>query len=100
LIIKLRLNFNFYRERDLPDILSNPVIGKIAKKHSKSSAQIAIRFLIQRGIAPIPKSVTPKRVQENINVFDFTLDDNDMKELKNLEVGEKARVCEFRVFTG
>jgi alcohol dehydrogenase (NADP+) len=87
-------------ERDLPDILSNPVIGKIAKKHSKSSAQIAIRFLIQRGIAPIPKSVTPPRGQEKINVFDLTLDDRAMKELKNLDVGEKARVCEFRVFNG
>jgi alcohol dehydrogenase (NADP+) len=86
--------------KELPDILSDPVVSKIAKKHSKTPAQIALRFLIQRGVAAIPKSVTPKRVQENINVFDFTLDDNDLKELRNLDVGERARICDWKVVDG
>jgi alcohol dehydrogenase (NADP+) len=87
-------------ETKLPDILADPVISKIAKKHSKTSAQIALRFLIQRGVAAIPKSATPKRVQENINVFDFTLDDKDLKELRSLDVGERARVCDWKLFDG
>ncbi|EFA02581.1 aldo-keto reductase family 1 member B1 isoform X1 [Tribolium castaneum] len=83
--------------KKLPEILSDPVVNKIAKKHSKTPAQVVLRFLLQRGIAAIPKSVTPKRLQENINVFDFKLDDGEFKELWNLEVGEDARVCDFRL---
>ena len=89
--------FNFCRERQLPDILGDAVVAKISKKHSKTPAQIVLRFLIQRGIAPIPKSVTEKRVKENIAVFDFALSDSDIKELLGLDVGEKARVCNFKL---
>ncbi|KAJ3658843.1 hypothetical protein Zmor_010562 [Zophobas morio] len=84
-------------ERQLPDILGDAVVAKISKKHSKTPAQIVLRFLIQRGIAPIPKSVTEKRVKENIAVFDFALSDSDIKELLGLDVGEKARVCNFKL---
>ncbi|XP_063912523.1 1,5-anhydro-D-fructose reductase-like [Zophobas morio] len=87
-------------EKQLPDILGDPVVAQISKNHSKTPAQIVLRFLIQRGIAPIPKSVTEKRVKENIAVFDFALSDSDMKELSGLDVGEKARVCDFRLFQG
>ena len=90
----------FYREKQLPDILGDPVVAQISKNHSKTPAQIVLRFLIQRGIAPIPKSVTEKRVKENIAVFDFALSDSDIKELSGLDVGEKARVCDFRLFQG
>ncbi|XP_044254906.1 1,5-anhydro-D-fructose reductase-like [Tribolium madens] len=83
--------------KKLPDILGDPVVNKIAKKHSKTPAQIVLRFLLQRGIAAIPKSVTPKRIQENINVFDFSLDENEFKELWNLEAGEKGRVHDFNM---
>jgi len=86
--------------RELPNILGDSVINKIAEKHSKTPAQIALRFLLQRGIAAIPKSVTPKRIRENIDVFDFALDDDDVKALTDLEVGESARVCDFKVFAG
>nr|XP_008192480.2 PREDICTED: 1,5-anhydro-D-fructose reductase [Tribolium castaneum] len=82
--------------KKLPEILSDPVVNKIAKKHSKTPAQIVLRFLLQRGIGAVPKSVTPERLQENINIFDFALDDNEFEELWNLEVGEDARVYDFR----
>ncbi|XP_063912536.1 1,5-anhydro-D-fructose reductase-like [Zophobas morio] len=84
-------------EKQLPDILGDPVVAKISKKHSKTPAQIVLRFLIQQGIAPIPKSVTEKRIKENIAVFDFALDSSDMKELSALDAGEKARVSDFRI---
>ncbi|XP_063931674.1 aldo-keto reductase family 1 member A1-like isoform X2 [Zophobas morio] len=86
--------------KELPNILGDAVIAKLAEKYSKTPAQIALRFLIQRGVAAIPKSVTPKRIQENISIFDFALDDDEMNTLKGLEVGEVARVCDFKVFPG
>lgn len=79
-------------------MLQNPVVKKIADKHKKASGQILLRFLIEKNIVPIPKSVTPSRVAENFNVFDFSLDAGDIKELESLEIGEKARVCDFDFF--
>lgn len=87
------------KERDdLPSVLKNPVINKIAEKYSKTPAQIALRYLIQLGVAPIPKSTTPNRIQENIGVFDFELSLNDFQELKKLDVG--FRICDFSHFPG
>lgn len=81
-------------------MLHDETIKRIATKHKKTSAQVMLRYLIQRNIVPIPKSVTPARLRENIDVFDFSLDASDMKALDDLEVGEDARVCDFKVFPG
>ncbi|XP_044267755.1 aldo-keto reductase family 1 member B1-like isoform X2 [Tribolium madens] len=86
--------------RQLANILEDPVVGEIAKKHKKTPAQVALRFLVQRGCAVIPKSVTPKRIDENRKLFDFVLSDEEMKALQGLDVGEAARVCDFKVFGG
>ena len=61
---------------------------------------MALRFLLEIGVAAIPKSVTPKRIEENISIFDFNLDGNDMKALHNLEVGEAARTVDFKAIPG
>lgn len=82
----------------LPDLLSNPVVLQIAKKHEKSSAQILLRHTLQKGVAAIPKSTNPKRIQENIDLFDFQLDSGEMEQLNNLDQGPKARVCDFVSF--
>jgi diketogulonate reductase-like aldo/keto reductase len=63
------------------NIMDNPVILRIADKHSRTYAQIMLRFLIQLGLVVIPKSVNPTRIKENIDIFDFELDKADMKAL-------------------
>lgn len=61
--------------------MDNTAINDIAKKHNKTYAQIMLRWLLQQDLVVLPKSVTPKRIQENIAIFDFTLDEEDMAEL-------------------
>jgi diketogulonate reductase-like aldo/keto reductase len=63
---------------------SNPVIQAIATKHHKSYAQIMLRWCIQQGAIVLPKSVTPTRIRENMQLFDFELDDDDMAKLQTL----------------
>ncbi|KAF7589177.1 hypothetical protein BBP40_004706 [Aspergillus hancockii] len=57
------------------------LLKELGKKYGKSPAQIMIRWGLQRGLVPLPKSVTPSRIQENAEVFDFELDEVDMKRL-------------------
>jgi diketogulonate reductase-like aldo/keto reductase len=61
--------------------MDNPVIAAIAKKHGKTYAQIMLRWCLERDFVIIPKSVTPSRIQENIDIFDFRLDDEDLTAL-------------------
>lgn len=61
--------------------LDDPVIQRIAEKHGKTPAQVILRWDIQMGIVTIPKSVTPERIRENKNIFDFSLTEDDMKQL-------------------
>lgn len=69
------------------DIIKDPIVNKIAKKHGKTPGQIALKQILQRGIVIIPKTTKPARMKENLNLFDFELDDEDMKELKTLDQG-------------
>jgi 2,5-diketo-D-gluconate reductase A len=65
--------------------LNDPVIAKIAEKHGKTAAQVVIRWHLDSGLIVIPKSVTPSRIRENIAVFDFTLDPDDMQRIAALD---------------
>lgn len=67
------------------DFFTNPVLCEIGKKYNKSSAQIALRFLIQSDVVVIPKSVHKERMIQNMDVFDFTLQEEDMSAIRKLD---------------
>lgn len=71
------------------ELLQNTVLARIAKKHGKSVAQIILRWHVQLGLVVFPKSVTPSRIRENIAVFDFNLDRNDMAAIQALDAGTR-----------
>ncbi|CAG9837175.1 unnamed protein product [Diabrotica balteata] len=83
---------------DLVNVLTNPIITEIAKKHNRSNAQVALRFLIQKNTVVIPKSVNPARIKSNFELYDFSLDDADMKKIETLDIGEAARIVDWRVY--
>jgi len=66
-------------------LFDDPALAEIARKHGRSIAQIALRWLIQQGVLPIPRSSNPKRIAENFNVFDFALDDEDVTRIAALK---------------
>ncbi|GAA1360902.1 aldo/keto reductase [Catellatospora chokoriensis] len=68
-------------------LLDDPVLARVAAKHGKSPAQAVLRWHLQLGNVVIPKSVTPSRIAENIAVFDFALDDEDMAAIATLDNG-------------
>jgi diketogulonate reductase-like aldo/keto reductase len=70
------------------DLFTNPVLAAIGGAHGKSVAQVVLRWLIQRDVVVIPKSVNPGRIAENFNVFDFELSAADMDAIAQLETGE------------
>ncbi len=67
-----------------------PKLAQIAEKHNKSVAQIALRWNYQRGIVVIPKSVNISRMQENFDIFGFSLDEEDMAAIKALDAGRRS----------
>lgn len=68
-------------------IFTNPVLQKIAEKHHKTTAQVMLRWFLQRNYVVIPKSIHKNRLMENFDVFDFELDDEDMALIKTLDQG-------------
>ena len=70
------------------DFFTNPTLVEIGEKYGKSSAQVALRFLLQSDVVVIPKSTHKERMEQNINVFDFTLSSEDMEAIRKLDEGE------------
>ena len=67
------------------NVFKNPILLEIAEKYHKSTAQIMLRNLIDRGISAIPRSVKPERIRENIDIFDFMLEKADMEKIRTID---------------
>ena len=74
------------------DLLNAPVLSAIGKKHGKTPGQVVLRWHIQEGLVAIPKSANPQRMKENLDVFDFTLDHDDLSAIATLDAGADAGV--------
>ena len=70
------------------DIFKNDLLGAIGKKYNKSIAQVILRWLTQRGVIVIPKSVKKERMAENFNIFDFNLSQEDMETIATLDTNQ------------
>lgn len=70
------------------EIFSDPTLSEIGTAHGKSVAQVILRWLVQRGVVVIPKSVRPERMRENIDIFDFQLSDEQMAAIAGLDTGD------------
>jgi 2,5-diketo-D-gluconate reductase A len=80
-----KIQLEAYSPLGTGSVLKNDTIGRIATKHSKSPAQVVLRWHLMSGHIAIPKSVHPERIRENLDLFDFTLDPYDLNEIDNLD---------------
>lgn len=76
-------------------IFTHSVLTAIGEKYGKSAAQVALRWNVQRGVVVIPKSVHKDRMEQNMDIWDFTLSDEDMKEIAGLDIGHSEIVNHF-----
>ena len=72
------------------DVFNTPLLKEIAAKYGKTTGQVMLRWLIQRNVVVIPKTVHKERMAENLNVFDFTLDAEDMERIRTLDTGKST----------
>jgi 2,5-diketo-D-gluconate reductase A len=77
---------------DRENVMQDPTIAAIAESHAKSPAQVMLRWGIQQGRSVIPKSTNPGRIAQNLDVFDFTLDDDEMTRIDALDTGKRTGV--------
>lgn len=93
----LLIFLNIFR-RDVPDLLEIPAVIAIANRLGKSPAQILLKWILERGVAAIPKSTNAGRLQQNLDLFNFELTAEDMETLAGLDEG--IRVVDFSFFKG
>ncbi|KAF4338598.1 members of the aldo keto reductase family [Fusarium beomiforme] len=77
--------------------MDDPEVQRISSKHSKTPAKILIRYSLQKGWVPLPKSSNPNRIRENIDVFNFALDKDDMEALDGLDEGPAGAIFRTNV---
>lgn len=85
-----------------PIPLNDPVVKEIADTHNKSTGQVLLRYLIQRGIVVLPKSIKPERMRQNLDVLDFSLDEEEMGKMSSLDkyVSYKTNPNPLEAFVG
>lgn len=78
----------------IKEIIENPVVKEIAEKYGKTPTQVALRYTVQRGIVVIPKTTSKARMKENLNLFDFSLTEEEVEKLKVLDE-DKSLWCAY-----
>ncbi len=78
----------------IKEIIDNPVVKEIAAKYGKTPTQVALRFSVQRGIVVIPKTTSKERMKENLDVFNFSLNDEEIEKLKAIDE-DKSLWCAY-----
>lgn len=78
----------------IKEIIENPVVKEIAEKYGKTPTQVALRYTVQRGIVVIPKTTSKARMEENLDLFDFSLTEEDIEKLKALDE-DKSIWCAY-----
>lgn len=76
-------------------IFTHPVLTAIGEKYGKTAAQVALRWNVERGVVVIPKSVHKERMEQNMNIWDFSLSDADMAEIAKLDIGHSEIVNHY-----
>jgi 2,5-diketo-D-gluconate reductase A len=74
------------------DLLNAPALGRIAQKHGKTPGQIVLRWHVEQGLVAIPKSANPQRMKENLGIFGFALDADDIASIATLDGGDETGV--------
>lgn len=80
-------------------IFTHPALTEIGKKHGKTAAQVALKWNAQRDVVIIPKSIHRERMEENFNIWDFTLSDSDMAAVEKLDLGHSEIIDHFTADT-
>ena len=96
----VRFNHHYFLGRDasrttIHNVFEDAVVVRIAKAHGKTPAQVLLRHQVQKGIVVIPKSTKKSRIQQNFDVFDFTLTGQEMKDLDGQDRGTGAKSFDF-----
>ena len=76
-------------------IFTDPVLTKIGEKYGKSAAQVVLRWNTQRGVSVLPKSVHVERMEQNIDIWDFTLTEEEMAEIAKMDMGHSEIINHF-----
>ena len=85
------VNRYFFQNPERPaDPLSHPILGQLASKYSKTPAQVVLRWQVEIGNSPIPKSVHAERIAENIDIFDFELTHQEIVAIDALDLGKRG----------
>jgi diketogulonate reductase-like aldo/keto reductase len=72
------------------EVLRDPVVARVAEAHGKTAAQVVLRWHLQHGLVAIPKSVTPERIRENIEIFNFELSADEMRAIDELDANSRV----------
>lgn len=86
---ELGVPLSAYRPLDQGRVAEDPILTEVGRRHEKTAAQVALRWLVQRGCLVLPKASAPERLRENLELFDFELTEEEMARISSLDQGRR-----------